>query len=64
MKISLIVSTYNRPDALELSLMSALRQTRLPDEIIVGDDGSGPETAAVVERVAALAPVPAGACVA
>ena len=33
--VSLIITTYNRPDALELVLKSALSQTRLPDEIIV-----------------------------
>jgi glycosyltransferase involved in cell wall biosynthesis len=44
MKISVIVSTYNRPDALEKVLDGLLHQTRLPDEIIVADDGSGRET--------------------
>lgn len=58
MKISVIVSTYNWPEALELALGSLLSQTRLPDEIIVGDDGSGPETKAVVDRIAASSQVP------
>ncbi len=57
-KVSVIVSTYNRPDALELSLKSLMRQTRLPDEIVVGDDGSGPETREVVERMQSISPVP------
>lgn len=48
---SLIVTTYNWPEALGLVLHSALKQTRSPDEIIVADDGSGPETAGVVEGV-------------
>ena len=39
-KTSLIVSTYNRPDALFLCLESIKRQKLLPDEVIVGDDGS------------------------
>ena len=52
MSVSLIVTTYNWPDALELCLKSALAQTRLPDEIIVADDGSTSETA---ERIAAVA---------
>ena len=41
MTISLIVTTYNRPDALRLVLDSISRQTRLPDEVVVADDGSG-----------------------
>ena len=56
MTVSLIISTYNRPDALELCLRSALRQTRMPDQIIVGDDGSRPDTRALVERIAAENP--------
>ena len=37
---SLIISTYNRSDALELCVKSVLRQSLLPDEIIIADDGS------------------------
>ncbi len=48
MRVSLIVTTYNRPDALKLVLESALRQSRMPDEIIVADDGSKHETYSVV----------------
>lgn len=52
MKISLLMSTYERPDALAAVLDSARRQTRPADEVIVGDDGSGSETAEVVRRAA------------
>lgn len=48
--IALLVSTYRSPRALELSLGSVLRQSRLPDEVLVADDGSGAETRAVVEE--------------
>ncbi|OGQ99587.1 MAG: family 2 glycosyl transferase [Deltaproteobacteria bacterium RIFOXYD12_FULL_57_12] len=48
MKISLIITTYNWPAALELSLKSALRQSRLPAEIIVADDGSTSDTGEMV----------------
>lgn len=58
MKVSLIITTYNWPDALELSLFSALAQTRLPDEIIIADDGSGPDTATLIEKIASNSPVP------
>ena len=40
MRVSLIITTYNRPDALFIVLDSVKRQTRLPDEIIIADDGS------------------------
>lgn len=48
MKVSVIVPTYNRPAALRLCLMSLARQSRIPEEVLVADDGSGPETAAVI----------------
>ena len=44
MKTTLLITTYNRPDALELCLMSVLRQTHLPDELLIADDGSTPDT--------------------
>lgn len=55
---SIIVTTYNRPDALKLSLESILRQTVLPGEIIVADDGSTSDTRAVVETVASSSSIP------
>ncbi len=48
-KITLIISTYNFETALELCLKSVLRQTVSPDEIVIADDGSRSETAAVVD---------------
>ncbi|MDR3210677.1 MAG: glycosyltransferase family 2 protein [Planctomycetota bacterium] len=50
--MSLLISTYERPDALRAVLASVERQTRLPDEVVVGDDGSSPTTAEVVAAVA------------
>jgi glycosyltransferase involved in cell wall biosynthesis len=50
MRTCLIVTTYNWPEALHLTLASVARQTQKPDEVIVADDGSGPATRAVVER--------------
>lgn len=41
---SLLISTYNRPDALELCLKSILRQTVQPFEVVICDDGSTEET--------------------
>jgi len=48
-KLSLIVTTYERPDALACVLRSIERQSDLPDELIVADDGSGPITRATIE---------------
>ena len=47
--ITLIITTYNWPAALDLTLKSVARQSVLPDEVIVADDGSGPETARIVD---------------
>ncbi len=44
MKTSLLISTYNWPEALELVLMSVNNQTESPDEILIADDGSKEET--------------------
>lgn len=58
MTTSLIVSTYNRPEALNLCLLSIFRQSRLPDEIIVGDDGSTDDTRKLISRLQKISPVP------
>jgi glycosyltransferase involved in cell wall biosynthesis len=47
--ISLIITTYEWPHALDLVLTSVARQSRMPDEVIVADDGSGPDTARLVK---------------
>lgn len=52
MKASVIVPTYNRPEELILALKSLARQSRLPDEVIVADDGSGEKTRRAVEEFA------------
>jgi glycosyltransferase involved in cell wall biosynthesis len=46
--ISVIVATYNRPDALDAVLRSLSRQTDQNFEVLVADDGSKPDTGAVV----------------
>jgi len=48
MKISLIITTYNWPDALLLVLESIRHQTLMPSEIIVADDGSDYMTKEVI----------------
>jgi glycosyltransferase involved in cell wall biosynthesis len=51
--ISVIVATYNRPDALDAVLRGLSRQTDRAFEIVIADDGSGPETMQTVECWAA-----------
>jgi glycosyltransferase involved in cell wall biosynthesis len=46
--VALVVTTYEWPEALDLVLESALGQSVMPAELLVADDGSGAETAAVV----------------
>lgn len=57
MMISVIVATYNWPEALRLSLQSLACQTDLDFEILVADDGSRNETKVMVEAFAKSAPV-------
>jgi glycosyltransferase involved in cell wall biosynthesis len=47
--ISVIVSTYNREDALAAVLRSLSRQTDRGFEVVVADDGSGPAIATLIE---------------
>jgi glycosyltransferase involved in cell wall biosynthesis len=47
--ISVIISTYNREDALDAVLRSLSRQTDQGFEVVVADDGSRPATAHTVE---------------
>jgi glycosyltransferase involved in cell wall biosynthesis len=48
--ISVIVTTYNREDALEAVLSALSRQSDRGFEVVIADDGSRPMTAAVVEH--------------
>lgn len=57
-KTSLIISTYNWPDALELCLKSVLQQDKFPDELIVADDGSRPETRELIKKYKREFPIP------
>lgn len=53
---SLVITTYNWIDALRLTLDSVARQTHLPDEVIIADDGSRPDTADFIRSYARTFP--------
>lgn len=55
---SLIVATYNWPEALELCLFSCINQSIKATEIIVADDGSKPPTKEVIEKISSLSQIP------
>jgi len=50
MTVSLIISTYNRPDALAKVLAGVSRQTRSPKEILIADDGSTDPTRDLINK--------------
>ncbi len=58
MRIAVIVTTYNRPDALAAVLEGYLAQTDSDFELLVADDGSTKETAEVVRQFRARASFP------
>ena len=58
MRIAVIVTTYNRPDALAAVLEGLLAQTDRDFEVLVADDGSAADTAQVVQQYQARAPFP------
>ena len=58
LSVSLIVSTYNWPKALNLCLLSIKRQVVLPNEVIIADDGSTGETKELIDQYRKDFPVP------
>ena len=55
---SLIITTYNWKEALELVLLSVLNQIRLPNEIIIADDGSKDDTKELIEQFQKISTIP------
>lgn len=53
MHMSVVISTYNKPHFLERVLWGYAVQTRRDFQVVVADDGSGPETASVIRRIRA-----------
>lgn len=48
--IAILISTYNWPQALELVLLSLMRQSIMPNEIIIADDGSDDRTKNLIDE--------------
>jgi glycosyltransferase involved in cell wall biosynthesis len=55
---SLIITTYNNPIALKKVVESLVDQTRLPDEVVIADDGSDERTGSLVNAFSDAAPFP------
>ena len=56
--ISILLATYNWPQALKLCLESLATQSDRDFEIIIADDGSGKETKELIDSMKAAYPVP------
>jgi glycosyltransferase involved in cell wall biosynthesis len=56
--LSVAMATCNGEKFLEDQLFSIARQIRLPDEMVIGDDGSTDGTMAILERFARNSPFP------
>jgi glycosyltransferase involved in cell wall biosynthesis len=57
MRLSVVVDTYEWPEALHAVLLGLADQSDSDFDVVVADDGSGPETAAVVEAWKAHLPL-------
>jgi glycosyltransferase involved in cell wall biosynthesis len=57
-RISVVITTYNRPEALTLVLRALAEQTERDFEVLVADDGSTEETAAALASLAPGLPYP------
>ncbi len=57
-RIALVITSYERPDALTAVLASAARQRVAPAEIVIADDGSGPASQALIAGFAERSAIP------
>ena len=55
--ISLLITTFNWPEALDLVLQSVVKQTYAPSQIVIADDGSQTDTESVVSRYKKRLPI-------
>lgn len=57
MKASVVITTYNNPDYLRRVIEGYLKQSRLPDEILIADDGSTNDTFQTIKEIKSGSPV-------
>ena len=57
-RTAVIVTTYNRPDALAMVLAGYFDQAHRDFELLIADDGSGPDTRKLIVDMAMRAPMP------
>jgi glycosyltransferase involved in cell wall biosynthesis len=57
-RISIVVTTYDRDDALDAVLRALSRQDDTDFEVVVADDGSGPATKALIDSWTSRFPAP------
>ena len=62
MKISIALAAYNGELYLQQQLDSFVKQTRLPDELIITDDCSTDQTIAIIKKFSERAPFPVFLC--
>ena len=58
MNCSLIICTYNWPEALNFVVKSALEQSIAPNEIIIADDGSDNLTSQLINKLSKKSLIP------
>jgi glycosyltransferase involved in cell wall biosynthesis len=58
MNCSLIICTYNWPEALSIVLKSAFKQSVTPNEIIIADDGSDDSTTKLINQISKKTSIP------
>lgn len=56
--VGILIATYNWPEALEIIFLSLLKQTYLPDEILIADDGSREETERLINKYRKILNIP------
>jgi glycosyltransferase involved in cell wall biosynthesis len=61
-RVSVAISTYRQPRQLDACLRALSEGSVLPGEILIADDGSGEETAAVVREWSERLPIPVEHC--
>jgi glycosyltransferase involved in cell wall biosynthesis len=59
-RVSVIIAVHNRPDFLEKVFLSLINQSFSDFEVVIADDGSGPEVAKCIQRYSPSFAIPIG----